>query len=347
MGLDAFDDNGKTPPALTLTKLGKKPLKDLASLFHVARTCDSTDPRDRIYALLGLLSNADELGLFVDYEKTTQQLFVEVTIRAITTYNHLDVLSEKRFMPNTSPPPSSSVSTWVPDMLVNSKSSSFAHWRGKSKLAFSESPVATFTCLDFINLNRYSLKLRVLPIDTISKRLSGCVRHESPDKYNVLLYRGSSRWPADMNTKSFVEEAGLIQGDDRLDDKVKAFSVDRKFMKTSRSYAICADPVAVEDVVFAIYGATVPFVLRIDRNTGYYKFLGECYLHVFGNSSSGDDYNQLLGMYAGDFVQMPSDGDLEELNGSSSRVRPASDMESRDSKESIESNLPWIEITVI
>ncbi|PTB41087.1 hypothetical protein M441DRAFT_58525 [Trichoderma asperellum CBS 433.97] len=93
LGLMPVDETGKIPPVLQLSQGIKKPLKDFPSLIHTARSCASTDPRDKIYALLGLLSDQVVHKMIPDYNKPVKDLYIEVTMHIINLYNHLDILS--------------------------------------------------------------------------------------------------------------------------------------------------------------------------------------------------------------------------------------------------------------
>lgn len=94
LGLIPIDDAGKVPPALRIAENDKKPLKDFASLINTARSCLSTNPSDKIYALLGLLRPDVKHNVVIDYSKPVEMLYVEVTMHIINSYNHLDILSD-------------------------------------------------------------------------------------------------------------------------------------------------------------------------------------------------------------------------------------------------------------
>ncbi|KAM5349536.1 hypothetical protein ACJ41O_006041 [Fusarium nematophilum] len=94
LGLALVDRAGKVPPVLRLAENDRKPLKDLASLIHTARSCRSTDPRDKVYALLGLLSDNVAHTLVPDYTISVEALHVEVALLVISSCNNLDALAD-------------------------------------------------------------------------------------------------------------------------------------------------------------------------------------------------------------------------------------------------------------
>lgn len=101
LGVQAVNDDGITPSILM--QRDKKPFKDVVSLLNTARRCDSTDPRDNIYALLGLLQTPDDLKLTPNYDTPVADLYVEVTAQTIKNYNHLDILTDtwQQYQPGT------------------------------------------------------------------------------------------------------------------------------------------------------------------------------------------------------------------------------------------------------
>lgn len=98
LGVRAVNWEDRIPPALLNKE--RKPLRDLPSLLNVARSCSCTDPRDRIYALMGLLRNSADLHLAADYNKPAEDVYSEVTVQVIMSYNHLDILTEASDLPH-------------------------------------------------------------------------------------------------------------------------------------------------------------------------------------------------------------------------------------------------------
>ncbi|EKG14221.1 Heterokaryon incompatibility [Macrophomina phaseolina MS6] len=91
-GFDAINRQGWVP-AVLLQK-GKKPIKDLPSLFDTARSCSSSRIHDRFYAFLGLLERPGDLDLIPDYDMPVDELFVSIAAQAVVKLSHLDVLVE-------------------------------------------------------------------------------------------------------------------------------------------------------------------------------------------------------------------------------------------------------------
>ncbi|KAF4536426.1 Heterokaryon incompatibility protein [Lasiodiplodia theobromae] len=94
LGLNPVNMEKDFPRALQLSHNDRKPIKDLASLLTIARSCSSTDKRDRIYALLGIFKNRENISISVDYNKPVEELYTEVAWQVIEAYSHLELLSE-------------------------------------------------------------------------------------------------------------------------------------------------------------------------------------------------------------------------------------------------------------
>lgn len=172
LGVAAVDTSGKVPPVLQLSQTEEKPLKDIISLMNMAGSCQSSDPRDKIYALLGLLKDADDLGLRVDYAKCTEDLYQEIAILVIKTYNHLDVLSycgpnwlyrvtEKEDNSSKRNP------SWVPHLNFLPLSASLARWRKKADASYTASPMVSFESCGTNIPGSLSLHVHVLPLDRV------------------------------------------------------------------------------------------------------------------------------------------------------------------------------------
>ncbi|KAM0802255.1 heterokaryon incompatibility protein-domain-containing protein [Usnea florida] len=114
------------PTVGTLRRVDGKKL-DLEVLLDMVRTLSATDPRDKIFALLGM---AKEVGedqdmatlLQPDYSKSVQQVFTEVTGASLTR-GDLVLLSsvERQNMRQTTGLPS-----WVPDFTATYHNGTFA-----------------------------------------------------------------------------------------------------------------------------------------------------------------------------------------------------------------------------
>jgi hypothetical protein len=89
---NAWGYDGVCPPILRLPMNGQLPIKLFYRLLEDARSCRSTDPRDKVFALFGLLNNCQDEGLDADYTKTNKAVFTETAEFLINKYKTLDIL---------------------------------------------------------------------------------------------------------------------------------------------------------------------------------------------------------------------------------------------------------------
>src|SRR5207248_2493383 len=69
-------------------------LETLRLLLAHCHSLRSTDPRDKIYALLNIAKDAGKLGIMPDYACATEKLYVDVAIRIIRSEKTLDLLAD-------------------------------------------------------------------------------------------------------------------------------------------------------------------------------------------------------------------------------------------------------------
>ena len=86
-------------------------------LLHSTRHCAASDPRDKIFALVNLATDAKDLQVSADYSKTTQQVFVGFASRLIMSRQSLHILS---FITGEST--LGRMPSWVPDWSALSPS---------------------------------------------------------------------------------------------------------------------------------------------------------------------------------------------------------------------------------
>jgi hypothetical protein len=78
----------------------------------------STDPRDRIFAMLGLISGPDSDGLRPDYTLSKEEIYTDIAIRSIRTDGAFSILSFGGGLANASLNIPSWVPSWIPDPEV-------------------------------------------------------------------------------------------------------------------------------------------------------------------------------------------------------------------------------------
>ena len=88
---------------------------------------DSTDPRDKVFALLGFVALDGPYPELItpDYEKSTEQVYLDVAKYMILTEQTLHVLNQRHLRLSTSR--HRSMPTWVPDWQVDTPNKSIFH----------------------------------------------------------------------------------------------------------------------------------------------------------------------------------------------------------------------------
>lgn len=83
---------GNIPPVLMFSGNDPKPLKSFDELMHTARCSRSSEPRDKIYALLGLLGEHVVHNMVADYNRPLSELHAEFALSIIESHRNLDLL---------------------------------------------------------------------------------------------------------------------------------------------------------------------------------------------------------------------------------------------------------------
>ncbi|KAI1209669.1 heterokaryon incompatibility protein-domain-containing protein [Annulohypoxylon truncatum] len=83
-----------------------------SNLRRQIRTSKCSDPRDRIYGIMGQLRETDQIVFMPDYSKSVAEVYTEVTRKYIEHFNKLEVLNQCELR---TPSPFPGLPSWVPD----------------------------------------------------------------------------------------------------------------------------------------------------------------------------------------------------------------------------------------
>jgi hypothetical protein len=158
----------------------KRSLLELLRITSTSFAC--TDPRDRIFALLGITNDAD-LSIRADYTKTAEDVYTEATMYLINAENNIDMLLDQRTSRRTS-----SLPTWIPDFM-NLKNSTEAG-TPDGFLASSEKPVTSISHRDpseSCGCTGSCLTLRAIRFDRIVRRVAIEAERSSMPRNNLYL----------------------------------------------------------------------------------------------------------------------------------------------------------------
>ena len=291
-----------------------EPFDDLKPLLRHARNCQTGDPRDRVYAFIGLAAPA--YGIKPNYRITVSETFSQTAACIMRKEKSLEVVFDA--MDNSG---MLTLPSWVADWsspaqrserLFHRGYSASADYPGRAEIAF---PGASGHVLriQVLRLGRLSVPERFGPAEQATysgwQSIAGFQGYEMHDD----LYIGGGRLEdAFVSTLLFGRE---LDDDVGLDDLVgaqastasrakslrksmqheEALDGQWSFFVTAGGYMGLAVPKARHDDYLCIaLGASVPMVLR--KQEDCYSFVGEAYVH---------------GMMHGEAIELMHSGDLQ------------------------------------
>jgi hypothetical protein len=107
----------------------------LLQYLNDTRHCKATDPRDKVFGLLGLSPEGRERDLTPDYSVSTHDLFVSTAIFFVTRDRNLDMLChcQQNALPLNSSDANLNLPSWVPDWSQYRTSRVLGYPRSRSK----------------------------------------------------------------------------------------------------------------------------------------------------------------------------------------------------------------------
>lgn len=297
-----------------------KPFQDMITLLRHSRRCETTDPRDRVYAFIGLADPA--YSIKPNYESSIQDVYIDATARIIRKERSLNIIfeaNEKERKPD--------LPSWVPDWSSTSTRDSMLldkdllkrfqasqYYSVDAQISFPQETYGRVLQLEVFNLGQLSLEGAFGPAN------EGTVQEK------LISWKDKARFkdftaPADVYPgggtvdDAFWEIVGLFhvesdfehvrgsapetlaayKGFDSAQFAVnRVFGEDWSFFVTPRGYmGVTPSNAQYDDYLCIAFGAPVPFVLR--NSEGGYKFIGEAYVP---------------GLMDGEAIKMMEAGDL-------------------------------------
>ena len=283
---------------------------DLYTLLSHVHLLDTTDPRDKIYALLPLARDNEREALYPDYQRTAHQLYKDVALHFLKDGN-LDILAFCGLKHNLDLP------TWIPDWTVKTIPRPFQRRRleaGSFRHLYKAS--LDFTAHIHIDEDMKTLHLRGFIFDSITsltrprydcpqddldvsfewmalsllrwcKYVSGCTLFEA-FSHTLCADVGYKK----LNSTSAPDPRELFRGDSltlhegQTDFGIFALthlSIDnvtllRRLIFSSKGYmGIGPYDAEVGDELCILYGAKLPVILR--KKGLYWLIVGEAYVH--------------------------------------------------------------------
>jgi Heterokaryon incompatibility protein (HET) len=113
--------NGTADPSWLFAKVTNGTMKidkDLLSFASLFRGNNSTDPKDKIYALLGLLEEvegSETYEITLDYNLAVKQVYIQIAEAILKHQRHLDLFGAIRYSPSRMRWKRHGLPSWVPD----------------------------------------------------------------------------------------------------------------------------------------------------------------------------------------------------------------------------------------
>jgi hypothetical protein len=277
-------------------------------LFH-NRACESTDPRDRVYAVLGIVKDDEAKGLEPDYSMQKEDVFTAAVESLIHNTRSLDVLSACQ-----DPERESGLPSWVPNFEADWKARILREKEGGENLyhAAADIPVEedsiqrpnkTVLTLDGIicdevkdigsvyedysTLNEALETWRQIALKTLTLKHLALTEHEIFESYWRTLIADQDLAGDRASQDTINDFTSHIVNSDRPIPKLDLESDNTKFAQRFREVAdrrrligskngrigLASEDTKVGDCVCVFHGTGVPFVLR--KKLNYYVIVGE------------------------------------------------------------------------
>ena len=157
----------------------------LLELLELHRWKMASDPRDKVFGLLGLsdLSSSTHPGLRVDYSRTVQEVYVGVVQALVDTTSKLDVICDSHPEASTGKG-QTNLPSWTPDWSIAVDKVSFRKGGASRASAAGDSPASVEFCLDEQLLRTVGFRIGTV------KRCGDCMPERNvlaPDTKQELL----------------------------------------------------------------------------------------------------------------------------------------------------------------
>ena len=284
-------------------------VSSLESMLEQTKDCKFSDPKDRIYALLSLVSDKVTIGLKPDYSKTACQVFQDVVLRALATRGKLELLTFCKLQGVSEEVPS-----WVPDFSTPNNCTAlqnpFSCWMSKADAHYAGGGILKVIGLRSATVNSVE---EIISEDIVTD-FARWTEVKRALKRLAALYSGNGRYVggfdmlealcrsfcSNLFDESFVPSSDhypqfeesrdyllkLVESPAESEPEyavyvsaVVNYVTGRSFV-TTREGHIGLAPLAAKagDQVCILLGCQSPLLLRSDDH-GYHTVVGECYVH--------------------------------------------------------------------
>ncbi|USP82760.1 heterokaryon incompatibility protein [Curvularia clavata] len=191
----------QVPGPLAWDPLASAPTRDLLTLLLLSRHCDSTDPRDKVYSLLGLVSERLQNLITIDYSQSVEEVLTRTAAAIIICREEFELLAYASLSLGARHR-EKGLPTWVPDWIEphndmtlrpQFQESKVGPWRSLEKLSGSSSSTAELAKKDWATIVHLPPRW---PVDRSSTPSVAVQAHclATIDNTTKEGYGQSSRW---------------------------------------------------------------------------------------------------------------------------------------------------------
>lgn len=278
---------------------------------------ECSDPRDRVFAVLGLADDASSFDSFPDYSSTCEDVYTKAT-KQLLNQGHISIFSYCHF------PRDKSMPSWVPDWRTMTFAPiAYDPWQEFTFMASGNThkqPNITFTDPNLLNLSgtivdtikefgslwnpnwlgsldpQASLKYiyEIRSFCAQSPRID--IEEEETQTARIAISDWGRASELDVDTDVITVDScrrlrnsfaapNMPVGEGPIYDKdtwyrraMQLFRPSRPFISSSGFVGIGPCDVEISDVICTFLGGSVPYILRQEPD-GIYSLIGEAYVH--------------------------------------------------------------------